>query len=98
MGGAFSLAASTQHLATRAPGSATLCIQQWVVAPPAGEWRCYARVDGVVAFAAQRLPINAIDVDLVAVGARLAAFWERYALRGPVADVANGSVVEVVHG
>ncbi len=63
----------TSHLAA---GGCTLHVQQWLEAPPSGEWRCYTR--GVaVAFASQRYPVNAIDVNLPETGRRLASLWAR---------------------
>lgn len=66
-----------QHLNTHK--ACWLHIQPWMEAPPSGEWRCYTR-DGVVAFAAQRRPLNNIEVDFQQTSERLAALWKRYNL------------------
>ncbi len=53
-----------------------LLLQQWLDGPPSGEWRCYTQ-HGNVAFAAQRYPVNSIDVDLNETSKRIGALWRR---------------------
>lgn len=65
------------HLLGRADASGSvLHVQEWLEAPPSGEWRCYTR-GAALAFAAQRYPVNAIDVNLSETGRQLAALWAR---------------------
>lgn len=49
-------------------------IQQWIDAPPSGEWRCYTR-GTQLAFAGQRYPTNGINIDFAATAALLKRLW-----------------------